>query len=61
MLRPAAHPRVDDMLEETDQEQAKSRRPRLEALVGSPARLRTVARDMVTHFEARQAVFRARA
>ena len=54
---------LDDMLEETDQEQAeqaKSRRSRLEALVGSPARLRTVARDIVTHFEARQAVFQGK-
>ena len=51
---------LDDMLDEKDQEQAeeaKSRRSRLEALVGSPARLRTVAKDIVTHFEARQAVF----
>lgn len=51
---------LDDMLEEKDQvqaEQAKSRRSRLEALVGSKKRLHTVAQDIVTHFEARQAVF----
>ena len=54
---------LDDMLDERDQEQAeqaKSRRSRLEALVGSPARLKTVAKDIVTHFEARQRAFRGK-
>lgn len=51
---------LDEKLDEEDPEQAdmaRAKRARLEALVGSRARLKTVARDIVTHFEARQAVF----
>ena len=51
---------LDEQLDEADPEQAdrvRGRRARLEALVGSEARLKNVARDIVTHFEARQKVF----
>lgn len=37
--------------------EAKAKRTRLEALVGSEQRLNNIARDIVEHFEARQAVF----
>lgn len=50
---------LDEELEEGDAEQAdkaRSRRARLEALIGSEKRLTTIARDIVEHFEARQAV-----
>lgn len=50
---------LDEELEEGDAEQAdkaRSRRARLEALIGSEKRLATIARDIVEHFEARQAV-----
>lgn len=50
---------LDEELEEDDAEQAdkaRSRRARLEALIGSEKRLTTIARDIVEHFEARQAV-----
>ncbi len=40
----------------TDTQKAKAKWTQLEALVGSDARLKNVARDMVAHFEARQAV-----
>ena len=51
---------LDEELDEeaTEQtEKAKSRRARLEALIGSDSRLNTIALDIVTHFEARQKVF----
>lgn len=40
----------------TDTQQAKAKWTQLEALVGSEARLKNVARDLVDHFEARQEV-----
>ncbi len=40
-----------------DSQQTKARWTQLEALVGSKRRLQNVARDIVTHFEARQEVF----
>ncbi|MBE2198929.1 MAG: type I restriction endonuclease subunit R [Anaerolinea sp.] len=40
-----------------DFSQAKARWTQLAALVGSPARLKNVAQDIVTHFEQRQEVF----
>lgn len=51
---------LDEKLDGEDPEQAdkaRANRARLEALVGSKARLKTVAQDIVTHFEARQAIF----
>ncbi len=39
----------------------KSRWARLEAIVGEPDRLRSVANDIVTHFEDRQAAFQGKA
>lgn len=41
----------------TEAQKAKAKWTQLEALVGSEARLQNVARDIVTHFEARQEVF----
>lgn len=40
-----------------DVQLAKARWTQLEALIGSPARIKNVARDIVTHFEQRQEVF----
>ncbi|WP_300909610.1 type I restriction endonuclease subunit R, partial [uncultured Desulfovibrio sp.] len=51
---------LDEELEEDDAEQAekaRSKRARLEALIGSEKRLTNIARDIVEHFEARQKVF----
>ena len=51
---------LDDELEEEDAEQtekAKSKRSRLEALIGSEPRIENIAQDIVIHFEARQQVF----
>lgn len=51
---------LDEELEEDDAEQAekaRSKRARLEALIGSEKRLANIARDIVEHFEARQKVF----
>ena len=45
----------DEDADET--EKAKSRRARLEALVGSKPRIHNVAHDIISHFEARQQVF----
>jgi type I restriction enzyme, R subunit len=41
----------------TSSQQAKAKWTQLEALVGSPARLKNVAQDIVAHYEQRQAVF----
>jgi len=51
---------LDEELEEEDADQtekAKSKRSRLEALIGSDPRLTNIAQDIVTHFETRQNVF----
>lgn len=54
---------VDELDEELDQEdltttqKAKAKWTQLEALVGSENRVNTIARDIVTHFEQRQAIF----
>lgn len=51
---------LDEELEEDNAEQAekaRSKRARLEALIGSEKRLTNIARDIVEHFEARQKVF----
>lgn len=51
---------LDDELDEADEdvsEQARSRRAKLEAIIGSAPRLAVIARDIVRHFEARQEVF----
>lgn len=42
--------------EETSREKLKTKWAALEALVGAPERVRAVAQDLVTHFEARQGV-----
>src|SRR5690606_1512032 len=54
---------VQDWEEEYDQDEftetqkAKAKWTQLEALVGSENRIRTIAKDIVTHFEQRQEVF----
>jgi len=41
----------------TDAQKAKAKWTQLEALIGSEARIKRVAKDMITHFEQRQEVF----
>lgn len=54
---------INDLDEELDEDepnetqQAKSRWTQIEALVGSEQRIKNIAQDMVSHFEARQEVF----
>lgn len=54
---------INNLDEELDQDepnetqQAKSRWTQIEALVGSEQRIKNIARDIVSHFEARQEVF----
>ncbi|MCK9397453.1 MAG: type I restriction endonuclease subunit R [Methylobacter sp.] len=54
---------VAELDEELDQDElnetqkAKSKRTQLEALVGSAQRIKNIAQDIVSHFEARQEVF----
>jgi type I restriction enzyme R subunit len=45
----------------TEKQRAKAKWARLEAIVGSPDRIKNLAKDMVTHFEARQQVFEGKA
>jgi type I restriction enzyme R subunit len=55
---------LDDELstdEMTSTEQAKAKWTQLEALVGSPNRIKQIASDIVTHFEQRQEVFEGKA
>ena len=44
----------DDMAEA---QKAKANRTKVEALIGNPQRVQTIAKDIVTHFETRQEVF----
>ncbi len=46
-----------DQEELTDTQKSKAKWTRMEALVGSKGRIKNIARDIVTHFEARQEVF----
>jgi type I restriction enzyme R subunit len=51
---------LDEELKEddlTDNQKAKAKWTQLEALVGSENRIKTIAKDIVTHFEQRQEVF----
>jgi type I restriction enzyme R subunit len=55
---------LDDALEEdefTNPQKTKAKWTQLEALVGSPNRLRIIAQDIVSHFEQRQEVFEGKA
>jgi type I restriction enzyme R subunit len=45
----------------TDTQKAKAKWTQLEALIGSENRLKNIAKDIVTHFEARQEVFDGKA
>ena len=49
---------VDEM---DDVQKAKAKWTQLEALIGSPNRVKNIARDIVEHFEARQQVFEGKA
>ena len=51
---------LDEELEQdelTETQKAKAKWTKMEALIGSEARVRNIAQDIVAHFEARQAVF----
>lgn len=55
---------LDDELEQEDlttTQKAKAKWTQLEALVGSDNRLKNIAKDIITHFEARQQVFEGKA
>jgi type I restriction enzyme, R subunit len=45
----------------TETQEAKAKRTRMEALIGSEPRVKNIARDIVAHFEARQEVFAGKA
>ncbi len=47
--------------EMTDVQKAKAKWTQLEALIGSPKRIRTIANDIVAHFEQRQEAFEGKA
>jgi len=48
-------------IELTETQKAKAKWTKLEALVGSSERIKRIAKDIVTHFEARQEVFEGKA
>jgi type I restriction enzyme R subunit len=51
---------LDDELDQdelTDTQKAKAKWTQMEALIGSERRIRNIAQDLVSHFEARQEVF----
>lgn len=50
-----------DLKEMDDVQKAKAKWTQLEALIGSPNRVKNIARDIVEHFEARQQVFEGKA
>jgi type I restriction enzyme R subunit len=55
---------LDDELDQedlTNTQRAKAKWTQLEALVGSENRIKNIARDIITHFEQRQAVFEGKA
>lgn len=52
----AAIDEIDEITPE-QKEKAKKRNAQIDAIVGHPERLADIARDLVEHFEARQAVF----
>lgn len=62
-LKPEERPRIDSEFEEITEgeesklkEKLKSRWARMEALVGSPKRIRRIAKDIINHFETRSSV-----
>jgi type I restriction enzyme R subunit len=55
---------LDEELEQdelTETQKAKAKWTRMEALIGSEQRIKNIARDIVTHFEARQEAFAGKA
>jgi type I restriction enzyme R subunit len=47
---------IPDSTEE-QKEKAKKRNAQIDAIVGHPDRLKDIAKDLVSHFEARQQIF----
>ncbi|MFA5792220.1 MAG: type I restriction endonuclease subunit R [Candidatus Paceibacterota bacterium] len=67
-LKPEERPHIDEEFEELTEgeevnkkERLKSRWARLEAVVGSPDRIKRIAKDIVEHFEKRLEVFEGKA
>lgn len=56
---------LDEDLEEneeiTEKQKARAKWAKVEAIVGNPKRIKNLAKDIVTHFEARQKVFEGKA
>ena len=54
---------INDIADATEEqlEKAKKKTTTIDAVVGHPDRLKDVAKDIVTHFEARQNVFEGKA
>ena len=56
---------LDEYLEESEEitgkQKARAKWAKVEAIVGNPQRLKNLAKDIVTHFEARQKVFEGKA
>lgn len=55
--RALIHALDEEIGELSEHEQAKSRWTQIEALIGNPDRVATIAKDIVEHFELRQSVF----
>ncbi len=52
---------IEESEEITEKQKARAKWAKVEAIVGNPQRLKNLARDIVTHFEARQKVFEGKA
>ncbi len=52
---------LEQDIEITDQQKAKAKWTKLEAIIGHPNRLKNLAKDIVTHFDQRQKVFEGKA
>lgn len=52
---------IEEDEEITEKQKAKAKWSKLEAIIGHPERIRNLAKDIVTHFEARQNVFEGKA
>jgi type I restriction enzyme R subunit len=52
---------IEEDEEITEKQKAKAKWSKLEAIIGHPERIKNLAKDIVTHFEARQTVFEGKA
>lgn len=52
---------IEEDEEITEKQKAKAKWSKLEAIIGHPERIKNLAKDIVTHFEARQNVFEGKA